>query len=71
MQLAWADAVQRKTKRPVPDSRPGLIVGPQTVREAEKFGITRIRYTLPESQEDVGSRLESTSPNYQEDTSQF
>ncbi len=51
MQLAWADAVQRKTKRPVLILAP-LIVGPQTVREAEKFGIKNVH--IAESQEDVG-----------------
>ena len=38
MELAWADNVVRKTNRPVLLLTP-LAVAPQTVREAEKFGI--------------------------------
>ena len=38
MQLVWADNVVRHTNRPVLILTP-LAVGPQTVREAEKFGI--------------------------------
>ena len=38
MQLVWAENVVRKTNKPVLDLTP-LAVGPQTCREAEKFGI--------------------------------
>jgi SNF2 family DNA or RNA helicase len=38
MQLVWADRVTRHTNKPVLILTP-LAVGPQTVREAEKFGI--------------------------------
>jgi len=38
MQLVWAENVARKTNRPVLVVTP-LAVGPQTVREAEKFGV--------------------------------
>jgi hypothetical protein len=38
MQLVWAENVRRHTGRPVLIVTP-LAVGPQTVREAEKFGI--------------------------------
>jgi superfamily II DNA or RNA helicase len=38
MQLAWADNVAKKTGKPILVLAP-LAVGPQTVREGEKFGI--------------------------------
>jgi len=41
MELVWADNVVRKTNRPVLILTP-LAVAPQTVREAEKFGIDAI-----------------------------
>lgn len=41
-QLAWADAVMKHTGKPVLLLCP-LAVGPQTVREAEKFGIPNVR----------------------------
>ncbi len=41
MQLVWADNIVRKTNRPVLILTP-LAVGPQTVREAEKFGIEAV-----------------------------
>ncbi len=42
MQLVWAENIVRHTNRPVLILTP-LAVGPQTVREAEKFGITAVR----------------------------
>lgn len=42
MQLVWAENVVRKTNRPVLIITP-LAVGPQTVREAEKFGIDAVQ----------------------------
>lgn len=41
MQLVWADNVARHTNKPVLILTP-LAVGPQTVREAEKFGIEAV-----------------------------
>lgn len=41
MQLVWADQVARRTNKPVLILTP-LAVGPQTVREAEKFGIEAV-----------------------------
>jgi superfamily II DNA or RNA helicase len=60
MQLAWADAVRRKTKKPVLILAP-LAVGPQTLREAGKFGVKGI--DLVESQADVRKGICVT--NYQ------
>lgn len=48
--LAWADIVSRHTTRPVLVLCP-LAVGPQTTREAVKFGVPGVR--LAESQADV------------------
>mgnify|MGYP000945627522 FL=1 len=42
MQLVWAENVVRHTNRPVLLLTP-LAVGPQTIREAEKFGIEAAR----------------------------
>lgn len=42
MQLAWADAVVRRTNRPVLIATP-LAVGYQLIRESEKFGIEAVR----------------------------
>lgn len=41
MQLVWAENIVRWTNRPVLILTP-LAVGPQTVREAEKFGIEAV-----------------------------
>ena len=50
MQLSWADAVVKKTDKPVLILAP-LIVGPQTCREAIKFNIPNVQ--IAESKDDI------------------
>lgn len=54
MQLSWADAVRRDTKRPVLVVAP-LAVAQQTVQEAEKFNIDGVAYAAraEESRSDI------------------
>ena len=62
MQLAWAAMVRKQTGRPVLILAP-LAVGPQTVREAAKFGIPSVRFG--ESQADVDGVCPILVTNYQ------
>ncbi len=50
MSSTWASAVARKTEKPVLLFCP-IAVGPQTIREAEKFGIDNVK--MAASQDDV------------------
>ena len=59
-QLAWCSAIARHTGRPVLMLAP-LAVGPQSVREAEKFGVPDVR--VVETQSDVRPGINIT--NYQ------
>lgn len=49
IQLVWADAIVRHTQQPVLILAP-LAVGPQTVREAEKFGIDGVKFVYSQEQ---------------------
>lgn len=49
MQLSWADAVERKEKRPILIFTP-LAVAQQTVREAARFGIDGVAYAADQTQ---------------------
>lgn len=62
VQLAWASAVAEHTGRPVLLLCP-LAVGPQTVREAEKFGIHGVVLFDPAAGVDTSARVVVT--NYQ------
>lgn len=61
MQLAWADAVQRHTKRPVLILAP-LAVAQQTVAEARSIGIDAVERKLNPPAEDASAASPAPSP---------